>query len=196
MPRDVLRLTSLFVAAGLLTVSVACGKKAPPPPPSKAPEPAPAAVTNTPPPAPPRPNPPAPTPPPPAPDTEETRFARMSLEELNRSGALEDVFFAYDKADLTNRARASLQKNADYLKKWGSTRVTVEGHADSRGTNEYNLALGERRAAAVRDYLASLGIPAARMAIVSRGEESPVCSEDIESCWEKNRRGAFVFTAK
>jgi peptidoglycan-associated lipoprotein len=196
MPRDFVRLTSLFVAAGLLTASVACGKKAPPPPPSTAPAPAPAAVSNTPPPAPPKPNPPVPTPPPAAVDTEETRFARMSLEELNRSGALEDVFFAYDQADLSDRARASLQKNADYLKKWTSTRVTVEGHADSRGTNEYNLALGERRAAAVRDYLASLGIPAARMAVVSRGEESPVCGDDNEGCWAKNRRGAFVFTAK
>jgi len=196
MSREFLRLTSLVVAAGLLTVSVACGKKAPEKPPAAPPQPAPAAVNNTPPPAPPPPNNPPPVPPAPVADTEETRFARMSLEELNRSGALEDVFFEYDKADLSTRARASLQKNADYLKKWTSTRVTVEGHADSRGTNEYNLALGERRAAAVRDYLTSLGIPAARMAIVSRGEESPVCTDDKESCWEKNRRGAFVFTAK
>ncbi|HET9371230.1 MAG TPA: peptidoglycan-associated lipoprotein Pal [Vicinamibacterales bacterium] len=196
MSRDFLRLTSLFVAAGLLTVSVACGKKAPDPPPPAPPQNQPPAVTNTPPPPPPTPNNPPPTPAPPVVDNEETRFARMSLEELNRSGALEDVFFEYDKADLSDRARASLQKNADYLKKWTSTRVTVEGHADSRGTNEYNLALGERRAAAIRDYLASLGIPAARMAVVSRGEESPVCTDDAESCWSKNRRGAFVFTAK
>ena len=196
MSREFLRLTSLVVAAGLLTVSVACGKKAPEKPPTAPPPAPPAAIDNRPPPAPPPPNNPPPVPPAPAADTEETRFARMSLEELNRSGALEDVFFEYDKADLSTRARASLQKNADYLKKWTSTRVTVEGHADSRGTNEYNLALGERRAAAVRDYLASLGIPAARMAIVSRGEESPVCTDDKESCWEKNRRGAFVFTAK
>ena len=72
----------------------------------------------------------------------------------------------------------------------------VEGHADARGTNEYNLALGERRAAAARDYLVSLGIPADRMTIVSKGEEAPVCSEDNEACWQKNRRGHFVFTGK
>ena len=73
---------------------------------------------------------------------------------------------------------------------------TIEGHADSRGTNEYNLALGDRRAAAVRDYLASLGVAADRMLGVSRGEETPQCTEEEEACWQRNRRGHFVFTAK
>jgi peptidoglycan-associated lipoprotein len=72
----------------------------------------------------------------------------------------------------------------------------VEGHADSRGTNEYNLALAERRAAASRDYLVSLGIPADRVTIVSKGEEQPFCTEETESCWQQNRRGHFLFTAK
>ena len=82
------------------------------------------------------------------------------------------------------------------MKRWTTTKVLVEGHADSRGTNEYNLALGERRADAVRDYLVSLGIPADRITIVSKGEEQPFCSEDGETCWAQNRRGHFIVTAK
>jgi peptidoglycan-associated lipoprotein len=97
---------------------------------------------------------------------------------------------------LSDAAQAILQKNADCLRRWSSTRVMVEGHADSRGTNEYNLALGERRASTVRDYLVSLGVPAARLTIVSKGEEEPLCRDDAESCWAQNRRGHFVFTAK
>ena len=82
------------------------------------------------------------------------------------------------------------------MKRWASTKVMVEGHGDSRGTAEYNLALGERRAAAVRDYLVNLGIAADRIQIVSKGKEAPVCQEEAESCWEQNRRGHFVITAK
>ena len=82
------------------------------------------------------------------------------------------------------------------MKKWSTTRVTVEGHADSRGTNEYNLALGERRASATRDYLVSLGIATARIATVSKGKEQPLCSEENEACWQRNRRGHFIITAK
>ena len=106
------------------------------------------------------------------------------------------MFFALDSTELNPEARATLQKNVDWLKRWTSTKIMVEGHADSRGTNEYNLALGERRAAAVRDYLVSLGVPAERITIVSKGEEQPVCTEETESCWQQNRRGHFVFTAK
>jgi peptidoglycan-associated lipoprotein len=152
-------------------------------------------VEATPPPPPPPPPPPTPTPPAPAP-TEAELFARMSLEQLNQQKPLEDVEFSYDQAELSERARASLQRNADWLKKWMSTRVTVEGHADSRGTSEYNLALGERRATAVRDYLVSLGIDTGRVNMVSMGEEQPVCREEAESCWVQNRRGHFVITAK
>jgi peptidoglycan-associated lipoprotein len=120
----------------------------------------------------------------------------MSLTDLNAQRPLEDVYFAYDKSDLSERSRASLQKNADWMKKWMSTRITVEGHADSRGTSEYNLALGERRATAVRDYLVSLGVDTARVNTVSLGEEQPVCRDEVESCFEQNRRGHFVITAK
>jgi peptidoglycan-associated lipoprotein len=132
---------------------------------------------------------------PPAP-TEAELFQRMTLPELNAQRPLEDVFFAYDQSDLSDAARASLQKNADWLKKWASTVVSVEGHADSRGTSEYNLALGERRAASIRDYLASLGLPATRVTIVSLGEEQPSCADETEACWAQNRRGHFVITAK
>ena len=82
------------------------------------------------------------------------------------------------------------------MKRWTSTRITVEGHCDERGTAEYNLGLGERRANAVKDYLVSLGIAADRVTVVSKGKEAPVCTEENESCWQQNRRGHFVITAK
>lgn len=162
-------------------------------------------VTAPPPPAPKQPEtrPEAPPPPPPPPAakpapalSEEDIFAKMTLEELNAKGVLGDVFFSYDSTELTPEARGTIQKNADYMKRWTSTKVMVEGHADSRGTNEYNLALGERRADVTRDYLVSLGVPADRVTIVSKGEEEPACSEEAESCWQRNRRGRFIFTAK
>jgi len=120
----------------------------------------------------------------------------MTLAELNAKGVLGDVLFSYDSTELTPEARGTIQKNGEYLKRWTSTKVLVEGHADSRGTNEYNLALAERRADVTRDYLVSLGIPADRVTIVSKGEEEPACSEENESCWQRNRRGKFIFTAK
>jgi peptidoglycan-associated lipoprotein len=180
----------LFILCLALTVAIGCGKKepevAPPPPPPPA-EPAP-------PPAPP----PPPPPPPPAPKslTEEEIFAGKSLEELNAEKPLEDVYFDYDSAALSERARGSLDKNATWLKRWTSTRILIEGHADERGTSEYNLALGERRADATRDYLEGLGITGERVQIVSKGEEQPFCTESAESCWSQNRRGHFIVTAK
>lgn len=120
----------------------------------------------------------------------------MSLEELNDARPLEDVYFDLDRAELSDAARASLQKNSTWMRRWTSTRILIEGHADARGTSEYNLALGERRAASVRDYLASLGIDASRISVVSKGEEDPVCMEDGEACWSRNRRGHFTVTAK
>jgi len=120
----------------------------------------------------------------------------MTLAQLNAQRPLEDVLFEYDKSDLSDAARSSLQKNSDWMRKWTTTMVTVEGHADSRGTSEYNLALGERRAGAIRDYLGTLGVAASRITIVTMGEEQPVCTEELEACWSKNRRGHFVITAK
>jgi peptidoglycan-associated lipoprotein len=119
-----------------------------------------------------------------------------SLEQWNRAGYLKDAFFDYDKADLRDDARAALSTDADWLKRYSTAQVLIEGHCDDRGTSEYNLALGDRRANAVREYLASLGIDVGRVKTVSYGKERPFCSEQNESCWQQNRRGHFVFTAK
>ena len=123
-------------------------------------------------------------------------FASWTLDQLNEQRPLDDVLFDYDSAELNEAGRTVLQKNTVWLQRWITTKVTVEGHADSRGTNEYNFALSERRAASVLDYLVSLGVSASRIAIVSKGEEQPTCMEETESCWALNRRGHFIFTAK
>jgi peptidoglycan-associated lipoprotein len=182
--------------AAMLIVALtagACGKKKPEvtPTPPPAPTPAPPATKPDP--------PPAPTPaPPPAPrtPTEDELFDQMTLDQLNQKGVLADVYFGLDSIELSSDSRASLSKNMEFLKRRMSTKVMVEGHADSRGTNEYNLALAEKRAGAVRDYLVSLGLAADRVSIVSKGEEAPFCTEENEDCWQKNRRGHFMFTAK
>ena len=189
------RRTAIVIAL-CLVVSLgasACRKKAAPP--TAAPPPPVATAPATPPTPPPPPAPPAAPKPTPA-LTEDEIFARKTLDQLNAERPLGDVFFNLDESSIRDDARGTLQKNAEWMKRWGMTRVTVEGHADSRGTAEYNLALGERRAVAVKDYLVSLGIGADRVATVSKGKESPVCTEENESCWQQNRRGHFVITAK
>ena len=123
-------------------------------------------------------------------------FAKKTVAELNAEMPLADVAFDYDMSIVRDDQRAILQKNADYLRRWTSVRVTIEGHADARGTNEYNLALGERRGNAVRDYLVGIGIAAERMIVISKGEESPLCTEETEGCFARNRRGHFIITAK
>lgn len=193
----VFRFGSLLFSLVLVLTIVACGDKKPPaaPPP---PPPPPAPVAGPPPPPPPQPKPQPEVPPatPPRQPTEDEIFAKMSVEQINAQKPLATVLFEYDKADLTDQTRAILQKNAEWMRRWASTRVTVEGHADSRGTSEYNLALGERRAAAVKDYLVSLGITGDRLTIVSKGEEEPTCRDEAETCWSQNRRGVFLVTAK
>jgi len=109
---------------------------------------------------------------------------------------LADVMFDYDQFTIREDQRGMLQKNADYLRRWPTVRATIEGHADSRGTNQYNLALGERRASSTKEYLVGLGIAGDRLLVVSKGEETPVCTEENEACWERNRRGHFIITAK
>ncbi len=106
------------------------------------------------------------------------------------------VFFDYDRYDLKDEGRAALQRQAAFLKQYRQHSATVEGHCDERGTREYNLALGSRRAEAVKDYLVSLGIDSARLATISYGKERPVCVESAESCWGTNRRGVTVLTTK
>jgi peptidoglycan-associated lipoprotein len=183
-------LTVAVLVAGL-AAAAGCRREAPqtaPPPP----EPPQTAA-----PKPPPPPPPPPTPPPaPAALTEDQLFAQKSLEQLNAERPLGDVFFDLDSSEIRDDARGALQTNATWLKRWTSTQITVEGHCDSRGSAEYNLALGSRRAAAVKDYLVNLGIPAARITVISKGKEQPFCNEETESCWQQNRRGHFLITAK
>ena len=102
------------------------------------------------------------------------------------------VFFAYDKAELTAPAKATLDKQIAWLKTYGQNRVVIEGHCDERGTREYNLALGERRANAVKNYLANGGIAAARVTTISYGKERPVALGNNEAAWAQNRRGVTV----
>ena len=178
---------SLMLGLGV----AACGKKAPaitPPPP--VPPAAPAA-----PPAPPAPPAPAPAPAPKA-LSEEELFAQKSLAQLNNERPLGDVFFDLDASSIKEESKAALSTNANWLKRWTSTRISIEGHCDERGTAEYNLGLGERRANAVKAYLVELGVPADRLVVVSKGKESPFCTDKNEACWQQNRRGHFVITAK
>lgn len=127
----------------------------------------------------------------PAPGSSLAQFKRGALGE-GGTGPLDDVFFGYDSFALDETARETLRLNAEWLRVNPDVRVEIEGHCDSRGTVEYNLALGARRATAARDYLVSLGISAARLTTISYGEELPVCREETEGCWARNRRVHFA----
>ena len=180
----------------LAVVAAGCGDKKPPvarplPPP---PPPPPSAATTTRPPSPPQPV-AEPTAVPPEP-IRDTAIASASLDELNRSSPLKPAFFEYDSSELTSEAQQVLNGNAGVLKKFASWTVTIEGHCDERGTAEYNLALGERRAVTTRAYLISLGIAADRLRTVSYGKEFPFEPGHEESAYSKNRRAHFVVTAK
>jgi peptidoglycan-associated lipoprotein len=104
----------------------------------------------------------------------------------------EDIFFAYDSSALTAQAQEILRKKATFMKANANAKVTIEGHCDDRGTNEYNLALGEARARSAKAFLVDLGIPAARLATISYGEERPIAKGQTEEAWSKNRRAHFV----
>ena len=148
------------------------------------------------------PPPPAPTPVPVTdspmltPKVPDDPMASRSIDDLNRESPLQPAFFEYDSAELSATARAALDADATTLRKYPAWAITVEGHCDERGTAEYNSALGERRAAAARTYLVSLGIPADRLHIVSYGKEFPFDPGHAESAWAKNRRAHFVITSK
>ena len=118
------------------------------------------------------------------------------LAELNAQGYLEDAFFDTDRFDLTPAARDALTKNAGWLQRHPTISILVEGHCDERNTREYNLALGERRASTVRDYLVFLGIAPQRIQIISYGEERPFALGHGESSWRLNRRSHFVIVAR
>ena len=115
-----------------------------------------------------------------------------SIEGFVSNSDLQEIYFTFDKSILTDESITALNRHADWAKKSASALILIEGHADERGTNEYNLALGERRAKAARDYLVSLGISSSRISQISYGEERPVCSESTETCWAKNRRDHFL----
>jgi peptidoglycan-associated lipoprotein len=108
------------------------------------------------------------------------------------SSPLKDVYFDFDRYDLRADARDTLKANAAWLKQNPSSSVEIEGHCDDRGTAEYNLALGAKRAQSAKDYLTTLGIPAQRISTISYGEEIPVCRQDNDECWQKNRHDRFV----
>lgn len=136
-------------------------------------------------------------PPAPAPSGEVgTEPLSGDVTEINKRGYLKDAFFDYDKSDLRDDARSALAADAEWLKRYRSVQFLIEGHCDERGTSEYNLALGDRRANAAKEYLVSLGVDASRIKTVSYGKERPFCNQTSEDCWQQNRRGHFLVTAK
>jgi peptidoglycan-associated lipoprotein len=159
----------------------------PPPPPST--------TTGEKPPAPPEPVPET-TPIPPEPSISDESLAGKDLDVINKNSPFQPVFYALDSSELDQAGQQVLTANAEVLRKYATWIITIEGHCDERGTAEYNLALGERRALAAKTYLVSLGIPTERLRTVSYGKEFPFDPGHDESAWSKNRRAHFVVTSK
>ena len=175
----------------MLCLQVACARQSAPVSPETSPPPPPA-TSSTPP-------PPPPPPPPPVLPTELTpddEFASRSLEEVNRDSPLGPAFFALDSSALDDLGRQVIEANAKVLRQYPSWVVTIEGHCDERGTAEYNLGLGERRALAAQQYLVEIGVDSARVRTVSYGKEFPFDPAHDENAWAANRRAHFVITAK
>lgn len=128
----------------------------------------------------------------------EPPIAKVEIKEVEKpkyveeKAVFEDIHFDFDKYAIRPDAKPILQKVVSHLLKDPSLRILIEGHCDERGTNEYNLALGDRRAKATKDFLGALGVVSKRIEIVSYGEEKPLCGEKTEECWQKNRRSHFV----
>ena len=131
-------------------------------------------------------------------DPGERTRGRVESDASDRSasGPLSDIYFDYDAFDLSTEARNTLQSHADWLKNNSGTKVEIEGHCDERGTVEYNLALGAKRAKATRDYLVNLGVDANQLSTISYGEELPSCRDATESCWQQNRRAHFLLVGR
>ena len=180
-----MRHSTLALALALSVGMVGCGPKTPPTPPS-------------PPPVAPETPPVAPEPPPDAAPalSEYDQLRQKSIDEIEKMGLLGDIHFDLDRSDLRDQDRQTLSQNADTLKKFDFLTITVEGHCDERGSVEYNLALGERRAKVAYDYLVSLGVSASRLKTVSYGKEVPLCQDSTEECFARNRRGHFAVTGK
>jgi peptidoglycan-associated lipoprotein len=182
-----------YLAAVLLLGTIACHHAVPPVARPMPPTPPPPVTAGT---RPPEPPPPAREPIVPPEPLPSDAIASRSLDDLNRDSPLQPVYFETDSSDVDDAGRAVLNANAGVLKKYTTWVVTIEGHCDERGTKEYNLALGERRAVAARTYLISLGLDANRLKIVSYGSEFPFDPGHDEPAWHKNRRAHFVITAK
>jgi peptidoglycan-associated lipoprotein len=187
------RSSAALAAFLVLVLAGACAKKQPP-----VPRPTPPPATDSPaatrPPSPPEPI-AEPTVVPPEPVVEDTLAAR-DIDAINKDSPFQPVFFRFDSAEIEGASQEALNANAEILKKYPTWVITIEGHADERGTAEYNLALGERRALAARTYLVSLGVPADRLRTVSYGKEFPFDPGHNEDAWAKNRRAQFVVTSK
>jgi peptidoglycan-associated lipoprotein len=176
----------------LLFVVAACGPKKPPV--AKPTTPPPGDATSGRPPEPPTPvNEPQPIP---AEPSGADELNSRDLDEINKNSPFQPLFFGYDQSEVSPEGQQVLNSNAEIMKKYGTWVITIEGHADERGTAEYNLALGERRALAARNYLVSLGIPADRLRTVSYGKEFPFDPARTEEAFAKNRRAHFVVTSK
>ena len=184
---------TLLVLVVLITFTIAACKKGGAPPVARPMPPPPTSNTNLGP------------PPPPQPVMEpvvvpslppEDSIGSKSLDDLNRDSPLKPLFYLLDSADIGAEGQQVLQANAAVIKKYPNWQITIEGHCDERGTAEYNLALGERRALAAKNYLVSLGIPAEKLRIVSYGKEFPFEPGHEDGAWSKNRRAHFVITAK
>ena len=184
-----------MVVPVLLTVMYGCPKKKPVTPPTDIPIETQPVTPSTPPPQD-VPDTPAPAVEDPVEDPLMSADLQVVNDELRRRGFSPDVYFNLDDSTLSDETRERLARNAELLRAQPQFQLTIEGHADERGTNEYNLALGERRANAVRDYLSSLGVDGGRMRTLSYGEERPVCTTSEEGCWSQNRRGHMVITGR
>jgi len=184
-----------MVVPVLLTVMYGCPKKKPATPPTDIPIETQPVTPSTPPPTD-VPDTPAPVVEDPVEDPLMSADMQVVNDELRRRGFSPDIYFNLDDSTLSDESRERLARNAELLRAQPQFQVTIEGHADERGTNEYNLALGERRANAVRDYMSSLGVDGGRMRTLSYGEERPVCTDNDESCWSQNRRGHLIITGR
>lgn len=128
--------------------------------------------------------------------SEEEIFERKTLEEINAEKPIGMIHFDYDKFFIREDAKAVLESNAVFMKKWTAVKVLIEGHCDERGTEEYNLALGEKRAKSALDYMMSLGISAERVKIISYGKSQPMDMGHNEAAWQANRRAQFTIIEK
>ena len=177
----------------ILVMAAACGPKKPPVAKPTTPPPAGESTGNRP------PEPPTPVSEPqpiPAEPSAIDELNSRDLDEINKNSPFQPLFFGYDQADVSPEGQQVLNANAEIMKRYPTWVITIEGHADERGTAEYNLALGERRALAARNYLVSLGIPADRLRTVSYGKEFPFDPARTEAAFAKNRRAHFVVTSK